>query len=159
MLKLLILATDPFMRLLVEREASEEVNLDKLEDIPIVWRYKSPITLDHLKKTLEDHAQHSDFKILRMFLKEVYMEIFVQSWSKGITYFLLKYHIYKTWYYFILRKYYVYINRVGFHVLFVWVRKISSLAYVIMKRLYRSKGEHSIKCRLYSFVTLKHLRL
>lgn len=93
MLKLFILATDPFMRLLVEREASEEVNLDKLEDIPIVWRYKSPITLDHLKKTLEDHAQHSDFKILRMFLKEVYMEICVQS--KGITYFLLKYHIYK----------------------------------------------------------------
>lgn len=64
------IATDPFMRLLVEREASEEVDLDKLEDIPIVWRYKSPITLDHLKKTLEDHAQHSDFKILRMFLKE-----------------------------------------------------------------------------------------
>lgn len=93
MLKLLILATDPFMRLLVEREASEEVNLDKLEDIPIVWRYKSPITLDHLKKTLEDHAQHSDFKILRMFLKEVNMEIFVQS--KGITYFLSKYHIYE----------------------------------------------------------------
>lgn len=71
MLKLLILSTDPIMRLLVEREASEEVNLDKLENIPVVWRYKSPITLDHLRETLEGHAPHSDFKILRMFLKEV----------------------------------------------------------------------------------------
>lgn len=85
LLKLLILATDPFMRLLVEREASAEVNLDKLEDIPIVWRYKSPITLGHLKEKLEDHAQQSDFKILRMFLKEVCMHIFAQS--KGITKF------------------------------------------------------------------------
>lgn len=85
LLKLLILATDPFMRLLVEREASAEVNLDKLEDIPIVWRYKSPITLGHLKEKLEDHAQQSDFKILRMFLNEVCMHIFAQS--KGITKF------------------------------------------------------------------------
>nr|XP_034315108.1 E3 ubiquitin-protein ligase rnf213-alpha-like isoform X1 [Crassostrea gigas] len=62
---------DPIMRLLVEREASEKVNLDELENIPVVWRYKSPITLDHLRETLEGHAPQSDFKILRMFLKEV----------------------------------------------------------------------------------------
>lgn len=71
MLKLLTLSTDPIMRLLVEREASEKVNLDELENIPVVWRYKSPITLDHLRETLEGHAPQSDFKILRMFLKEV----------------------------------------------------------------------------------------
>lgn len=93
MLKLLILATDPFMRLLVEKEASEEVNLDKLEDIPVVWRYKSPITLDHLKETLEGHAPQNDFKILRMFLKEVYMRFFVLS--ERITYFCLKYQIHE----------------------------------------------------------------
>lgn len=88
LLKLLILATDPFMRLLVEREASAEVNLDKLEDIPIVWRYKSPITLDHLRETLEGHAPQSDFKILRMFLKEVIC--YFCSVTKRINYFLFK---------------------------------------------------------------------
>lgn len=62
MLKLLTLSTDPIMRLLVEREASEKVNLDELENIPVVWRYKSPITLGHLRETLEGHAPQSDFK-------------------------------------------------------------------------------------------------
>lgn len=56
MLKLLILVIDFFMWLLVEREVSEEVNLDKFEDILIVWRYKFLIILDYLKKILEDYV-------------------------------------------------------------------------------------------------------
>lgn len=56
MLKLLILVIDFFMWLLIEREVSEEVNLDKFEDILIVWRYKFLIILDYLKKILEDYV-------------------------------------------------------------------------------------------------------
>lgn len=56
MLKLLILVIDFFMWLLIEREVSEEVNLDKFEDILIVWRYKFLIILDYLREILEGYV-------------------------------------------------------------------------------------------------------
>lgn len=71
MLKLLILLIDLIMWLLVEREVSEKVNLDKFENILVVWRYKFLIILDYLREILEGYVFYSDFKILWMFLKEV----------------------------------------------------------------------------------------
>lgn len=60
-------------------ETATENAVDEVADIqetPRVWRYRTPISLEHLRQTLEASADTKDsakqeYKVLRLFMREV----------------------------------------------------------------------------------------
>lgn len=67
-----IAASDPLACLLIEEEdPTETIDLNKLHNMPIVWRYRSQITISHLSRTFLAQAPKDAFMILRIFLDEV----------------------------------------------------------------------------------------
>ncbi|XP_061169142.1 E3 ubiquitin-protein ligase RNF213-like [Saccostrea echinata] len=65
------IGSDPLTCLLIEEDISEEkIDLNDLHNIPVVWRYRSQITISHLSRTFLAQAPQNAFPILRIFLDE-----------------------------------------------------------------------------------------
>ncbi|XP_053396339.1 E3 ubiquitin-protein ligase rnf213-alpha-like isoform X2 [Mercenaria mercenaria] len=65
------LGTDPLLCLLYETDTSAEGEIAAaLEEIPRVWRFRTPISLQHLKQETEAKISREQHKVLHLFLKE-----------------------------------------------------------------------------------------
>ncbi|XP_060586335.1 E3 ubiquitin-protein ligase rnf213-alpha-like [Ruditapes philippinarum] len=65
------LGADPLLCLLYETDTNvERENPAILEDIPRVWRYRTPISLQHLRQEVEAKVSQQQHKVLQLFLKE-----------------------------------------------------------------------------------------
>ncbi|XP_053388236.1 E3 ubiquitin-protein ligase rnf213-alpha-like [Mercenaria mercenaria] len=66
------LGADPLLCVLYETDTQQEKeNPAELQDIPRVWRYRTPISLQHLRQEVEANlTNEQDHKILQLFLEE-----------------------------------------------------------------------------------------
>ncbi|XP_053396342.1 E3 ubiquitin-protein ligase rnf213-alpha-like isoform X2 [Mercenaria mercenaria] len=65
------LGADPLLCLLYETDTNvARENPAALEDIPRVWRYRTPISLQHLRQEAEAKISQKQHKVLQLFLKE-----------------------------------------------------------------------------------------
>ncbi|XP_053396010.1 E3 ubiquitin-protein ligase rnf213-alpha-like [Mercenaria mercenaria] len=65
------LGADPLLCLLYETDTNvERENPAALEEIPRVWRYRTPISLQHLRQEAEAKISQKQHKVLQLFLKE-----------------------------------------------------------------------------------------
>ena len=63
---------DPLLCLLYETDTNvERENPAVLEDIARVWRYRTPISLQHLRQEVDAKVSQRQHKVLQLFLKEV----------------------------------------------------------------------------------------
>ena len=49
----------------------ESENQAVLENIPSVWRYRTPISLQHLRQEVDAKLSQEQHKVLQLFLREV----------------------------------------------------------------------------------------
>lgn len=66
-----ISGNDPLLQILYETDRPQEKHdITRLQEIPVVWRYRAMITVNHLRQNL-DATKEKFFSVLRLFLKEV----------------------------------------------------------------------------------------
>ncbi|XP_060597666.1 E3 ubiquitin-protein ligase rnf213-alpha-like [Ruditapes philippinarum] len=69
------LGADPLLNLLFETETTPKTALP-LQEIPMVWGYRTPVTLHHLRQRFDAEVGHGatlkKFSVLQLFLKEEY---------------------------------------------------------------------------------------
>lgn len=65
-----VIGSDHLLQLLYETKAVDETqDINNLQDIPAIWRYKARISVDHLMQTL--NISNQQCPVMRLFLKEV----------------------------------------------------------------------------------------
>lgn len=70
----MILGADALLCVLYETDNQESFeDPEHLEMIPQIWRFRIPISLEHMRQEFESRAVHADKKlaVLRLFLEEV----------------------------------------------------------------------------------------
>jgi len=73
------------LRTLYEVDSDNTTVEDRLLSVPSLWRYRARVTLEHLKREVEEQrdikTKHSPYPVLDLFLREVGLVVSVSACS------------------------------------------------------------------------------